>query len=185
MSAQTAELPQPQGQPQGQPVPTRRQRVQRELRSWLWTLLLMAAVWMAVQSLRGGTQVTGIAPDFEVVDTSGNRLRLSELRGRPTVLYFWASWCNACKLTSPQVDAFSRDHPEITVIGMASDEPEDLRGYLAETPRSFRTALLTTQVARTYSISALPTTIVLDATGTVVWSRQGLMMPWELAWHVP
>ncbi len=160
-------------------------RIWAELRSWLWTFLLVWLVWMVVQSLRGGADVQGAAPDFALVDTQGQRVALADLRGKPAVLYFWASWCTACKLTSPAIDAFARAHPEVAVLGIAEDEPADLQSYLRGSPRSFRTALATRGITRAYRVRALPTTLVLDAQGNVAWSRVGVVLPYELGWHVP
>ncbi len=180
MSARTDPEPQAGARP-----PPLRTRIWTELRGWLWSILIVWLVWMVVLSLRGGTEVQGKAPDFSLVDTKGQRVALADLRGKPAVLYFWATWCTACKLTSPGIDAFARAHPEVPVLGIAEDEPADLTAYLADTPRSFRTALANRAITRAYRVRALPTTIALDAQGNVAWSRVGVVLPYELGWHVP
>ncbi|MBM4344958.1 MAG: TlpA family protein disulfide reductase [Deltaproteobacteria bacterium] len=180
MSARTE--PEPQAEPTRKPLGA---RVLAELRSWLWTFLVVLLLWMTIQSLRGGADMQGQAPDFALVDTKGQRVALTDLRGKPAVLYFWASWCTACKLTSPSIDAFARAHPDVPVLGIAEDEAADVQAYLASTPRTFRTALATQSITRAYRVRALPTTIVLDGHGKVVWSRVGVVLPFELGWHVP
>jgi len=49
------------------------------------------------------------APDFQCYDTGGRRFRLSDRRGRPVVLYFWASWCNFCKGQTQALTSLYRD----------------------------------------------------------------------------
>ncbi len=162
-----------------------RSRLARELRSWLWTLALVWLVWMAVQSLRGGVQLPAQAPDFAAQTLQGQPVQLSQLRGKPVVLYFFASWCPACKVTSPTIDRFAAGHPEVTVLGIAAEDAEEARAFLASQPRSFAVVAETQAIDAAYKVRALPTTIVLDAQGKVAWSRQGIVLPFELGWHLP
>lgn len=41
------------------------------------------------------------APDFTVIDKDGNEHKLSDFKGKPVVLNFWASWCSPCKMEMP------------------------------------------------------------------------------------
>ena len=51
-------------------------------------------VWSlgSVPELRRMGLESGLAPDFEMTDRSGDTVRLSDLRGRKVVLFTWASW---------------------------------------------------------------------------------------------
>lgn len=167
------------------PRPPLRQRLLAEARSWLWTLALAWLLWMAVQSLRGGVDLPAAAPDFTAQTLDGRAVQLSALRGKPVVLYFFASWCPACKLTSPEIDRFAAAHPEVTVLGIAAEDADDARAYLRQQPRSFAVLADNRAIDAGYRVRALPTTVVVDAAGKVAWSRQGVVLPFELGWHVP
>jgi peroxiredoxin len=164
---------------------TWKQKIAAEARSWAVTLLIVACVWMVVQSLRGGVKITGPAPDFAATTLDGREVKLSALRGHPVVLYFTASWCPVCKVTSPTVDRFAAGHPDVTVLGIAAEDADAARAYLQANPRSFQVLVETRAIDQAYQVRALPTTVVIDAHGQITWSRQGALLPFELELHTP
>jgi thiol-disulfide isomerase/thioredoxin len=79
--------------------------------------------------------------DFE---TPGpNRLAMASLRGKPLVMNFWATWCPPCVREMPALDRFAREHNAKgwQVLGLAADNAEPVRKFLAVTPVSFAIAL--------------------------------------------
>ncbi len=79
--------------------------------------------------------------DFE---TPGpDRLAMASLRGKPLVLNFWATWCPPCVREMPALDRFAREHSAKgwQVLGLAADNAEPVRKFLAVTPVSFAIAL--------------------------------------------
>lgn len=71
-----------------------------------------------------GASTGKFAPEFEVsrMDT-GERVRLSEFRGRPVYLNFWASWCLPCAAEIPDIAQLQQEHPDLVVIGVNLEEP--------------------------------------------------------------
>ncbi len=62
------------------------------------------------------------APDFELPDLNGNLVRLSQFRGRPVLLNFWATWCPPCRKEMPDLQAFSEKYGDrIQVLGVNLD----------------------------------------------------------------
>lgn len=81
------------------------------------------------------------ALDFE---TPGpDRLAMASLHGQPLVLNFWATWCPPCVREMPALDRFYRDHRTKgwQVLGLAADNVEAVRKFLADTPVAFPIAL--------------------------------------------
>jgi len=155
------------------------------LRSLLWTVLLSLLLFMAISSLRGGIALPAEAPDFAAVTLAGKPLHLRDLRGKPVLLYFSASWCTACKMTSPTVDRFAKGHPNVHVLGIAMEEEQEARAYQAKNPRSFEVVAENVEIQKSYPVHALPTAVLIDAQGKVAWSRQGVLLPFELEWQLP
>lgn len=79
--------------------------------------------------------------DFETPGPT--RLAMASLRGKPLVLNFWATWCPPCVREMPALDRFAREHSAQgwQVLGLAADNAEAVRKFLAVTPMSFAIAL--------------------------------------------
>lgn len=161
---------------------SRLRSVLRHLRRWTLELLLVACAVMVIGSLRGGPPLPQLAPEIAAVTLDGRPVSLQALRGKPTVLYFHASWCSACSMTTGTLDRFARQHPNVNVLGIAMEPAEDARG---QPKRSFAVVAETEAIARDYKVKSLPTTVVVDAAGKVAWARQGVLVPWELELHLP
>lgn len=70
---------------------------------------------------------------------SGQPLTLAGLRGHWLVLNFWATWCPPCVREMPALDRFHREFASRgwRVVGLAVDQREPVREFLARTPVSF------------------------------------------------
>jgi thiol-disulfide isomerase/thioredoxin len=149
-------------------------------RSWAVTIAIAVVVFAVFTSLVGGPLASGEAVTFTGQDENGVVIDAANLRGKPVVLYVFATWCQACSLTTPTVDSFAERHPELAVVAVAADDPETVRSALKADPRAFRTVVDGTAIAAQLGVRAFPTTIVLDAAGKVTWNRQGVLLPGEL-----
>jgi len=73
--------------------------------------------------------------NFTLKDMNGNEVRLAELKGRPVLINFWATWCGPCKDEIPALIAVAEKYKaqNLAVIGISIDDtPEQLRQYAAE-----------------------------------------------------
>ncbi|HKL25519.1 MAG TPA: TlpA disulfide reductase family protein, partial [Desulfuromonadales bacterium] len=52
--------------------------------------------------------VGDVAPDFQLEDTKGNQVTLSELRGKVVMVNFWATWCPPCKEEMPSMEQLNK-----------------------------------------------------------------------------
>ena len=74
-----------------------------------------------------------ILPEFEAADLNDNLRSIREWEGQVLLINFWATWCAPCRREMPDLMAL---HDELagqaTVIGIALDSPEAVRGYVEE-----------------------------------------------------
>jgi cytochrome c biogenesis protein CcmG/thiol:disulfide interchange protein DsbE len=120
----------------------------------------------------GGHPLAGkAAPDFTLTDLSGHVVRLADFRGRPLLVYFWASWCIPCRTEFPIVKSALQAHAAdgLGVLGIVfKDAPEAARSFMSAQGASWP-ALADPDgaVAAAYSVSAPPMTFYIDAAGIV------------------
>ena len=109
----------------------------------------------------------------------GGELVMAELRGKPLLVNFWATWCAPCVRELPEIDRFARGHAaQLTVVGLAIDRPEPVQSFLKTLPLGFGVGLAglsgTDQTRNLGNASgALPFTVLLDADGRIVQRKLG------------
>lgn len=126
---------------------------------------------------------TGAAPAGIVLDaTTGDRVALDALRGRPVVVHFFATWCEPCRAELPLLAAFADRRDDLITIAIDVGEVDLRVKRFAAQVGWTRPVLLDRDraVARAFGVTALPTTIALDATLTPRLVAEG-----DLDWRDP
>ena len=73
------------------------------------------------------------APDFTLTTAAGETFKLSDLRGTPVVLNFWATWCPPCRAELPKLQAASeRLTGQVAIVGVDQAEAPAKVGAFAE-----------------------------------------------------
>jgi peroxiredoxin len=141
----------------------------------LGVLLLMFGAVVATyfgQFRPAAIQLGKPAPDFTVVGLSGARLTLSEYRGSPVIVNFFASWCRACRGELPDLkDTADRYRDRgLRLLGVAVRDSDDSVSHMVENlGLSFPVGLDPSgevAVGR-YRVQGLPMTVFVDRQGVV------------------
>ncbi len=127
-----------------------------------------------------------LAPDFEISDFDGSRHRLSDFRGTPVYVNFWATWCIPCQREMPDVqELLDRHSDELAVISVNRAEPlgraeaffDNIEKLNGETGISFTVNGLDVDdtLYNEYRGLGMPVSIFIDANGKVVKVFNGLI----------
>ena len=125
------------------------------------------------------------APLFRLPDTDGRSVSLADLRGKPLVLAFFASWCHPCEEELPVLEQFARDDADR--LHVAAISYQDLRSDSVDFVHRLGItypALLddpSAPVARRYGVRGIPQTVFVDARGVVRGRVYGVTSRRELA----
>lgn len=111
------------------------------------------------------------APDFELAGLDGKPLRLSDLRGRPVLLNFWATWCGPCRQEMPLLQETAERYADrgLAVVGVDVGEgAETVRNYARSLGVEFPILLDSTQdISDRFRVYALPTSFFIDSQGVI------------------
>ena len=77
-----------------------------------------------VDGFEVGLEAGEVAPDFEFSSLAGERFKLSDFRGRPVLINFWATWCQPCRAEMPAIDEAVRRHAGANVAVLAMNKGE-------------------------------------------------------------
>ncbi len=119
-------------------------------------------------------------PDLALPQVGGGERRLSEFRGRPVLINWWATWCPPCVNEMPLLDAFAKRQGArgIAVVGIALDDPAQVAEFLQRVPVAYPNLLEEpgpgdSSVRMGNTRSVLPFSILADAEGRVVATHMG------------
>ena len=119
------------------------------------------------------------APDFVLATPTGQTMQLANLRGRPVLLNFWATWCPPCKIEMPDLEAIHQKYADRGLAVVAVDQqeaPAAVQAYFNEMGLSFPTVIDSTgEIFNLYRAVALPMSYFVDSDGIVRIHHRGLM----------
>ena len=125
----------------------------------------------AVQEADADVEVGARLPDFVLEDLYGEPTRLSDFRGKPVVLTFFASWCNPCQEEMPVLqEAWEERLDEFTAVAVSyNDLARDTRVFVEELGVTYPVLLdVNDTVLDRYGLRGIPQTFFLDEDGVLL-----------------
>lgn len=119
----------------------------------------------------GPPEIGNLAPDFELNTPDGQTVVLSELKGTPVLLNFWATWCGPCVHEMPFLQQIHEDWPgeELVLLAVNIGENSSQVGQFMQSYGFSFTVLLDSQaaLAQRYNVYGIPTSVFIDKEGVI------------------
>ncbi len=143
-------------------------------------LLCIPLVFQGCGDEEGGGEATGksLAPDFKLTRfDDGGSFRLSEHKGNPVVINFFASWCTTCGIEVSDLEKVYQKFAEkkVMFVGVGIDDTEiKARQYVEKYGITYPTGLdVTGTIKEGYGIYGLPYTFFIDRKGFITYIHAG------------
>jgi peroxiredoxin len=129
------------------------------------------------------------APSFRLADTSGKWVRLSDFRGKPVVINFWATECGGCRQELPTFVELSGAYKDmgLMVVGVSMDiSYSDLKSakegwtrvkpFIAAHGMKYQIVLDDGSAEKAFNVTALPSTYLVDRSGRIAAAYVGVVV---------
>jgi len=140
------------------------------LRRWGLEIGVVVVLFFALSSwqTRGLLPAGEPMPAFDLVDLQGQRVQLSDFRGKTLLVHVWATWCGVCRREFSALNALheslDRDEALVTIVADSRDRAR-LARFVREHQLEYPVLLATDEVIENYKIEAFPTNYYVDGTG--------------------
>ena len=131
---------------------------------------------LVIKEYKGGCEMFY---DYEVTTGKGEKLNLSEYKGKVVFLNFWATWCPPCRAEMPAIqeifeESLEQEDKDLVILGVAfpgfgrETTEQGVRDFLQENGYTYPVVMDTggTLIAP-YYITAYPTTYMIDRDGNI------------------
>jgi thiol-disulfide isomerase/thioredoxin len=132
------------------------------------------------------------APAFTLVNLDGKKVSLSDFKGHPVLVNFWATWCAPCKVEMPWFEEFNKRYGAqgLVILGLADDVDsgkDKIAKEAKKTGVTYPILLTDGKVQKSYSpagMDYLPMSFYVDRNGIIVEETAGLGGKDEIEAHI-
>lgn len=124
-----------------------------------------------------GVEVGNTGPELTLPNLMGDLVSLSDYRGQPVMINFWAVWCGFCRTELPEMQSAYEEHKDSGFVILAIDvmeDPESVGAFAEELGLTFPILLdRKGEVSRSYRVRGLPTSYFVDQNGVIIGKQLG------------
>lgn len=146
------------------------------------SILVLGLAWIFISADKTGLSISGsisapqkgfLAPDFELATTTGETIKLSDLRGQPVLVNLWATWCPPCRAEMPAIEKIYNEYKNEGLVVLAvdmtyQDTASDIPAFVDEYALTFPILLDEAgDVGSNYQLRSLPSSFFINRDGTI------------------
>lgn len=148
-------------------------------------IIITLLIFFSAENVSSISLLQGRVPGYKMKTLSGKRISLKDYRGSPLLLNFWATWCAPCRKEFPIIkeieNKFGKDG--LVVLAINVDDTRTIsavKSFVSAHSLNFTIPLdPNRKLLNNFRGSALPLTVLIDASGNVVRIYTGFLGMWE------
>lgn len=148
-------------------------------------IIITLLIFFSAENVSSLSILQGNVPGYKMKTLAGKRISLKDYRGSPLLLNFWATWCAPCRKEFPIIkeiaDKFGKDG--LVVLAINVDDTRTIsavKSFVSAHSLNFTIPLdPNRKLLNNFRGSALPLTVLIDASGNVVRIYTGFLGMWE------
>jgi len=147
--------------------------------TWLlFPLILVFFVQMRAETTSKHNDDYPQAPEFTLEDLNGNKISLSDLKGKVIFLNFWATWCPPCRDEIPHFIEVYKEYKDqgMEIIGISVDraDAKSVIKFAEKYKINYPVAMYTLDIIKDYRPgNAIPVTIIIGPNGKIRHKKVG------------
>jgi thiol-disulfide isomerase/thioredoxin len=129
------------------------------------------------EQAQGANSKTGNAPSFLLKDANGRTINIKDQKGKVLFINFWATWCPPCIAEMPSINEMYthyKNNPKVIILPVDVDNDFSKSvAFMKKNKYILPVFNMTSEPPAGFLSGAIPTTVIIDKTGTVVARHEG------------